>query len=387
MICGISKGKRSSAFFFLALGLSFLPNDLSAQLSVSPLGGSSPANLAASLVGPGVTVSNVTYKTATNTSGFFTGGASAIGFDQGIILSTGLATGVMGGSSNISADNKLGLGGDADIATLAGGGIITYDATALEFDFVPTDTTLYMEYVFASEEYNQWVAQYNDLFAFYLDGTNVATLPGGAYVGVNNVNACVNPSYFINNIYQSTGLCPSIPPVAHRVTSMNGLSKVMSVCQLVTPFTTHHMKLVVADVKDDWLDSNVFIKTGSLQAGGTPTMTYTPTVTFTPTVTHTPSPTKTPYPPIHVWPNPFDPTTAVRGTLKCENMRADSVLGIFTVSGEKVVELKEEGGVAEWIPVSKDGQPIAPGIYYYVARKDEEVFLKGVWIVRRKGAP
>jgi hypothetical protein len=349
-------------------------------LNVTPLGGTSPANLAATLVGPGVTVSNVTYSTGTNTSGFFTGGTGIIGFESGIILSTGLASCVAAVNSNINCDNHMGLPGDPDLTALAG--MNTYDATDLEFDFIPTDSTLYLQYVFASEEYNQWVSQYNDVFAFYLDGVNTATLPSGVFVSVNNVNACTNAEYYVNNINQSTGLCPAMPPSANLATAMNGMTKVMSIVRPVTPNVKHHMKLVIADVKDDWLDSNVFVAMGSLQSNGTPTPTFTPTITFTPTLTPTFTPTPTPYPDIHVWPNPFDPGAAVRGTVKCENMRDGSSLVIYTLSGEKVAEVLESNGYAEWDAKTKGGKTVAPGIYYYLVRRDTEVFAKGVWIVR-----
>jgi hypothetical protein len=142
------------------------------------------------------------------------------------------------------------------------------------------------------------------------------------------------------------------------------------------------MKLVVADVKDDWLDSNVFIRMGSMQAGGTPTATFTPTITHTPTMTPTVTPTLTPYPPIHCWPNPFDPSRAVRGSFKCENMREGSSLVIVTLSGEKVADLPEDDGTIEWDAKTSGGKTVVPGVYYYLVRKDKEVFEKGALIIR-----
>lgn len=354
-------------------------------VSVTSLGSTPAANLAASLVGPGITISNVTYHTSNQTAGFFTGGNAAFGIDSGIVLSTGLARGIVGSNSGIEANSSLALPGDSDLSALAGTN--TYDATDLEFDFVPSDSTLYFRYVFSSDEYNQWIGQYNDVFAFYVDGTNVATLPNGTFVSVNNVNPCRNSEYFINNINQGTTLCSYVPPSANRPTAMNGMTRVLNVVTSVSPHTTHHMKLVIADVNDELYDSNVMIETGSLQAGGTPTPTMTPTVTRTPTVTPTFTETPTPYPDVHLYPNPFNPSLAARGSVKCENMRPGSSIFIYTVSGEKVVELPEANGFAEWVPRAANGRPLAVGIYYFLVRKEGEVYEKGVWMVTGRGSP
>jgi hypothetical protein len=173
-----------------------------------------------------------------------------------------------------------------------------------------------------------------------------------------------------------------MPASANRPTAMNGMTKVMDVVCPVQPNVTHHMKLAIANVKDDEFDSDVFIRMGSLQAGGSPTPTMTPTITMTPTPTMTLTPTPTPYPAVRLWPNPFDPKSAVRGSLKSDNMREGSSLVVYTVSGEKVAEVLEQGGYAEWNGKTKGGKTIVPGIYYCVARKDTDVYAKEVLIVR-----
>jgi hypothetical protein len=369
----------------VAAWLMVAPSLSHAGLSVTPLGSTSPVALAAALVGPGVSISNVTYKTDVNSSGFFTGGTGIVGFESGIVLSTGLATGIVGDSWTVESNTKLPSSpGDSDLSLLVSGEV-THDATVLEFDFMPTDSTLYMQYVFSSEEYNQWIGDqgnYHDVMACYLDGTNVATLPNGIYVSVNSVNPCVNVDYYINNNGQSTTLCSPMPPQVHLATAMNGLTKVLDITRYVAPNVKHHMKLAITDVGDYSYDSDLMIRTGSFQAGGTPTPSFTPTITLTPVPTSTFTVTPTPYPPIHLWPNPFDPNTAVRGTLKCENMREGSSLVLYTVSGEKVGEVLETGGYAEWSAKTKSGKTVTPGIYYYLVRREKEVYDKGVWMVR-----
>ena len=66
----------------------------------------SATNLAQSLVGSGVTISNVTYTGATGASGYFSGGiAAGIGIESGIVLTSGLA-GNLNGTTNTSAGNN-----------------------------------------------------------------------------------------------------------------------------------------------------------------------------------------------------------------------------------------------------------------------------------------
>ena len=53
------------------------------------------------------------------------------------------------------------------------------DATVLEFDFIPKNDVISFEYVFASDEYNEYVgSSYNDVFGFFGNGKNMASIPG-----------------------------------------------------------------------------------------------------------------------------------------------------------------------------------------------------------------
>ncbi len=56
----------------------------------------------------------------------------------------------------------------------------------------------------------------NDVFGFFVNGTNVALLPNGTVVSLHTVNLSSNPSYFINND-------PNMG-AAHLNTSMYGLT-------------------------------------------------------------------------------------------------------------------------------------------------------------------
>lgn len=87
------------------------------------------------------------------------------------------------------------------------------DSARLSFNFTLNETSdLSVSYVFASEEYNSYVGYhrrdlqigptlitrydvFSDIFAFFLDGENLATAADGSYVGVQTVNRG-NPCMF-----------------------------------------------------------------------------------------------------------------------------------------------------------------------------------------------
>lgn len=354
-----------------------------AQLVVAPLGASPPSSLVTNLLVSGIAFSNVQYQGTTLSSGTFTGGTSVIGFDNGIILSTGQATSVVGVNTD-PANTINGLAGDMNLETLAGVAPgKTHDATVLEFDFIPTGSQLTFQYVFASKEYNNFVGSVNDVFGFFLNGVNVAVLPGtGTFVSINNVNNCANSAYFINNTGQNSASCTVVRPVTGLNTSMNGLTTVLTVNAIVNPGITNHIKLAIADMSDSFFDSNVFIRAQSFIAGqptNTPTITPTNTPTNSPTITLTPTPTCV----TQVWPNPYNPTYAVRGTVKVGCLPPGSTVTFFTLSAEKVRQLQETNSQVEWDGRNEQGTTISAGTYYYVVQSGELVLTRGKILIVR----
>jgi Abnormal spindle-like microcephaly-assoc'd, ASPM-SPD-2-Hydin len=235
-----------------------------------------PTALAQSLVGTGVTVSNVTYTGANRAAGNFSTASNIVGFTGGIVLSTGSVRNVIGPNCSSSIDGENGTAGDPDLTTLANIGnntgveVTTNDAAVLEFDFVPTSSSISFQYVFSSDEYNEYVYDFNDVFGFFLNGNNIALIPGTTTpVAINNVNQGnstgtpntppANSQYFVNNDFQ-------FPTTAPLDTEMDGLTVVFTAQATVTPNQTNHIKLAIADANDFALDSNVFIKAGSLSS-------------------------------------------------------------------------------------------------------------------------
>jgi hypothetical protein len=240
--------------------------------------------LAQSLAGAGVTISNVTYVGTTQSSGQFQGGLTIIGFDEGVILSSGWAKDVIGPNSSDSTSRSLGTAGDTQLTALAG--FSTFDATVLEFDLVPQSSVLTFQYVFASEEYNEFSnTQFNDVFAFFVNGTNCATVPlTGQPVSINTINGGrplgtnpQNPHLYRNNDVSDGG--------GTIDTQADGLTVVLTCTSTVNPGVTNHIKLAIADGSDRILDSYVFLKAESFVSSN---ITLAPETDQNPTgTTHT----------------------------------------------------------------------------------------------------
>ena len=220
--------------------------------------------LVKSLLGSGVVVRNIKFTGTDHSAGVFSADENVIGFEEGIILSTGSVQNVRGPNTSDSISTNNGLPGDEDLNTLIPSGS-TYDATVLEFDFIPTSDELYFEYVFASDEYNEFVnSRYNDVFGFFVNGENVALIPGtNTPVSINTLNGgkplgqdASHSEFYRNNDLDDGG--------GHIDTEMDGLTVVLPIKAKVNPGEYNHIKLAIADVGDSIYDSNVFIRSGSI---------------------------------------------------------------------------------------------------------------------------
>ncbi len=237
--------------------------------TVDLTGGVTPTDLVNNLLGPGVTVSNIVYNGAPAAAGTFSDGTGIIGFENGITLSTGKISTVIGPNDNTAATTAWGTPGDPDLNALIPG-YTTNDAATLEFDFVPQGNVVTFNYVFGSEEYNEYVnSQFNNVFGFFLNGQNIALIPATSTPvsidNVNNGNPCPasgqpptasNPAFFIDN-----GGCNFASATLN--TQLDGLTVVLPATASVKRGQTNHIKLAIADAGDSILDSDVFIQAGS----------------------------------------------------------------------------------------------------------------------------
>jgi len=235
------------------------------QITVSPAGG--PSQVATLLTGNGVTMTNVVITGDTNAYGNFLAFGSSLGMNGGLVMTTGLRSNVIG------PNNTAGQGAcnnitypDADLMSIEPQAY--YDVCVIEMDCVPTDDTLYFNYVFGSEEYPEFVlAPYNDAFGIFVSGANPAggnyassnmtVLPTGGPVSINNVNASVNSQYYLSNTSDTT--------LQYDGTTVN-LTAVIP----VVPGQTYHVKIIVGEAGDCIYDSGVFLQAGSFRCAGQP---------------------------------------------------------------------------------------------------------------------
>lgn len=220
------------------------------------------------LVGKGITVSNVTFNGSPMAIAEFSGSTN-LSLSSGIVMTTGTTTGPMGpqGPNNrggAGVDN--GLPGDPQLDVLAKNK--TFDASILEFDFVPSSDTVSFRYVFGSEEYMEYAnSNLNDVFAFFLSGVsvpmppkNIALIPGTSTpVTINNVNKIVNSSYYVDN---GDGNASGTAPDGQYI-QYDGFTKVFTALATVICNETYHIKLAIADANDGVWDSGVFLEAGS----------------------------------------------------------------------------------------------------------------------------
>lgn len=225
-----------------------------------------PNILVNTILGPGVTLvpGSINYVGANGQAGTFTGGiASGLGIEKGILLTSGSAALAAGPNNDDGAGAQLGTAGDAALSAQIGA--TTNDANSLQLSFTTAGGSLFFRFVFGSEEYNEYVNSFNDPFAFFLDGANIALVPGtNTPVSVNNVS-CGDPynppsggsnCQFFNNNDPSDG-----GPFFDL--QYDGFTDVFTVAALNLAPGEHTIRLVIADALDTQLDSVVFIEANS----------------------------------------------------------------------------------------------------------------------------
>lgn len=227
-----------------------------AQLTVSPQ--TNLQLLARTITGPGVTIANPQVDCHSLGYGQFQYSGSLLGIDEGILLTTGKIDNAVGPNNLSNATFQQHTGGSALLNTVTGR--TTYDACKFEFDVIPGGDSLKFDFVFGSEEYNEWVgSQYNDVFGFFISGPgitgdagigndhNIALIPGSNQaVTINNVNNGSNAPFFHDN-------------AGGPFVQYDGFTQGLTAKAAVSPCQTYHLKLIVADASDRKFDSGVFI--------------------------------------------------------------------------------------------------------------------------------
>lgn len=242
------------------------------QLITAP--GGSPVGLVQNtLLGPGVTVSNISYNGIPTAIGSFTAGGTNLGIASGIVITTGTvannAAGPQGPNNQTNSGIDNNAGGYGLLSSIIGG-TQTFNAAILEFDFVPYSDTVRFKYVFGSEEYPEYAppisSSFNDVFGFFISGPgipglqNIAKLPSGAVVSINNVNPVTNSSFYNANGDGTTSPQNGSP----FYIQYDGFTDVLEAVSKVQCGQTYHLILAIADVGDGVWDSGIFLQANSL---------------------------------------------------------------------------------------------------------------------------
>ncbi len=340
-------------------------------LPVTALGTTAPRDIAKIVTGCDVTVYEARITGSPNAFASFTGGAGIIGFDAGLIISTGQGTAVRGPNTADGTTGSPGTPGYDQLDQLSGQ--TTYNAAILEFDFVPLSAQVTFDYVFGSEEYNEYVnTSFNDTFAFWLNDVNVALVPGTSTpVTINNINngnpvgTLPNsyPAYYLDN---ARGSATTADPVGTATrywgTELDGLTVVFTVTATVIPGVINRIRFAIADAADTAFDSAVFIRANSLTSGAP----------CPPTTTIVAVPAAAVSTPLSAVPNPYRPATfagASTAGMTIQHLTAGSTVKIFTPSGRLVADLADTDtdGSVVWDVRDRDGNPAGSGVYVVIA--------------------
>ena len=229
-------------------------------------GGNCTANVTNVQVSPNLQPSN-----NSRSWGYFNRRTTGFPFESGVVLVTGSASNAANTFIPTVLSGALPSSQDVDLAAAINMNLSEmYDATYIQFDFVPVTDQLKFEYLFASEEYEgNNSCTYGDGFALLIKKvgdptyTNLAVLPNNAGpVSVTNIHPYINASCPAVNVQYFAGM--NNPPVQ---TNLAGRTVPLTATATVIPGQIYRFKIVLADNKDDKYDSAVFLKAGSFNIG------------------------------------------------------------------------------------------------------------------------
>lgn len=321
---------------------------------------------------PPESIMNITFHGDPTAVGYYRGGYF-LGFDsdRGMIMTNGKSddadkSNICNTEQNASTDNG-GTEGDSDLEQLSG--VASHDGCIIEFDFKPTADTVRFNYVFASEEYHEYVfASFNDMFGFFLSGPGisgpysngavyVALIPNSTTgVTINTVNfgkggrtctgkpsGCTNCEWLIDN---SQNTDPAFNKLVY-----DAYTKPLEAKLGIQQHEWNHIKMAIGDGGDPIYDSGVMLEKGSfttrvLTGIGDSQANETEEL-------------------LRAAPNPFSSSTSITALCrKTGNVRIE----VYNSSGQRVKVLNSGHPGADalqmqWQGDDENGNILPPGIY------------------------
>ncbi|QTY26292.1 choice-of-anchor L domain-containing protein [Flavobacterium sp. CS20] len=213
-------------------------------------------------------------------------------FDGGIVLATNGVDMVPTGTP--AQGGGYGWVGDPDLEALIQQPGNTYNATVIEFEFIPFVDQISFNYLLASDEYHTFVCNYADTFAFILSGPGISNVNdynhdanpntpdvtldlGGQNIAViPGTNIPINPTNIHINTNCGAGTLGefAVPQLFDGVNSGNGSTMYngqtvpLTASASVIPGQTYNIKLAIADRGDTAFNSAIFLESESFDLGG-----------------------------------------------------------------------------------------------------------------------
>lgn len=277
--------------------------------TISPTQNPLADSLVRPLVGHGISLFNIqsNLKPSAKTLGTFKN-AGSFPLKSGLVLSTGIVDSI----ARLNRTRKVSTRQDLSADTLAGfstgrqllqsylyknsnpaAPMRATEISSVAFDFIPGGDSLRFRYLFASEEYPEFVcSQFNDIFGFYIKGPgiqgdslfagtnlagyrNLAVLPQNHFpVSINTVNSgqpgsngqSENCQFSAEGISRFELNLPGQNSPFQNF-AFDGITKVLEAKSAVQACQTYSLILVIADVGDRIFDSGVFVEMGSFSSG------------------------------------------------------------------------------------------------------------------------
>lgn len=237
----------------------------------------SALTMANAIFGNGTTVvgASLNVPNTSTAKGLYANGQLAAGVapsPSGVILSTGDIRSFTQSSGDpnrlaFASGDTNGTDNDAQFNAIAGAQ--TFDGVWLNVDFIPTGSVMTMNFVFASEEYPEYVnSDFNDVMGVWVNGAYVPVAVGTGEVAVNNINGLTQENLVQSNLNDAFN------------TEMDGFTLTLSLTMQVNPGVVNSIRIGIADTSDNRYDSNILIPADSVQTALVPlqdTVTIRPT--------------------------------------------------------------------------------------------------------------
>ena len=269
--------------FVLFLAFLLKATSLYGQIEVEPAitAPFSPESLIKNVfLGDGIQITGFRFEGKPEAVGYFSNGMDDIGFEEGILLTTGESwqadranTSAIAGSPNSSFANS------AELERLTTEKL--EDVLEFVITFRPSTDSVAFKYRFASEEYPEFGCDcFNDVFAFYIygsgldpNGENMAVLPN------SNLPVSVKTIHPFDPLPDNGAGCmidlPECTPVnedlyidnaGSMTLEYDGFTRTLIASAKVIPCEEYTLKIAIADVKDDIVDSAVFLEAESFNS-------------------------------------------------------------------------------------------------------------------------